>query len=114
AELRKTKSLGSALADPEILPFGGPFLYSYDPVKRGNLGRTPDLVTLDLHCDYPFALDKSKLTLMVDVFNVFHNQEPTLFDDNIELTAGVTDPDFLKPIQYQAPRQWRMALRWDF
>ena len=112
--LRKTKSLGAALADPQLRPFGGPFLFSYDPVKRGNLGRTPDLVTLDLHGDYPIQFAKSKLTVMLDVFNIFQSQEATLYDDNIELTAGVTDPDFLKPIQYQAPRQWRLAARWDF
>src|SRR5262245_13986451 len=113
--LRKTKSLSAALADPESGPFGGgPFLFSYDPVTRGNLGRTPDLVTLDLHGDYPFQFGKSRVTVMLDVFNVFHSQEATLYDDNIELTAGVTDPDFLKPVQYQAPRQWRLSARWDF
>ena len=113
--LRKTKSLGAALADPESGPFGGgPFLFSYDPVKRGNLGRTPDLVTLDLHGDYPIQFGKTKLSVMLDVFNVFQSQEATLYDDNVELTAGVTDPDFLKPVQYQAPRQWRLAARWEF
>ena len=113
--LRKTKSLGTALADPESGPYGGgPFLFSYDPVKRGNLGRTPDLVTLDLHGDYPIQFGKTKLSVMLDVFNVFQSQEATLYDDNVELTAGVTDPDFLKPVQYQAPRQWRLAARWEF
>ncbi len=111
-ELRKTKSLSSALSDPDGSGFI--FLYDYDPVKRGNLGRTPDLVTLDLHGDYPITFGKTKLTLVLDVFNVFKSQEPTLFDDNVELTAGVTDPDFLKPLQYQSPRQWRLAARWDF
>ena len=110
--LRKTKSLSAALADAQGI--GNPFLFSYDPVKRGNLGRTPDLVTLDLHGDYPFEFRETKLIVMLDVFNVFHSQEATLYDDNIELTAGVTDPDFLKPLQYQAPRQWRLAVRWDF
>src|SRR6266581_609686 len=112
--LRKTKSLGTALADPELRPFGGPFLFTYDPVKRGNLGRTADLVTLDLHGDYPIQFGKSKMTVMLDVFNIFQSQEATLYDDNVELVAGVTDPDFLKPLQYQSPRQWRLAARWDF
>ena len=110
--LTKTKSLSSALSDPDAV--SAIFLYDYDPVKRGNLGRTPDLVTLDLHGDYPVTFGKTKLTLILDVFNAFKTQEPTLFDDNIELIAGVTDPDFLKPLQYQSPRQWRLAARWDF
>ena len=83
-------------------------------MKRGNLGRTPDLVTLDLHGDYPINFGKTKMTLMLDVFNLFQSQEATGFEDTVELTAGVTDPDFLKPIQYQTPRQWRLAARWDF
>jgi outer membrane receptor for ferrienterochelin and colicin len=110
--LTKTSSLSSALADPNSA--SNPFLFSYTPVNRGNLGRTPDLVTLDLHGDFPITLGKTKLSVMLDIFNVFRTQEPTAFDDNIELTAGVTDPDFLKPIQYQAPRQWRLAAKWDF
>ena len=79
-----------------------------------NLGRTPDLVTFDVHGDYPINFGKTKMTLMLDVFNLFQSQEATAFEDTVELTAGVTDPDFLKPIQYQAPRQWRLAARWDF
>ncbi len=110
--LKTTNSLGSALSDVDAQ--SNPFLFSYDPVKRGNLGRTPDLVTLDLHGDYPIQFGKSKLTVMLDVFNVFQSQEATLYDDNVELTAGVTDPDFLKPVQYQSPRQWRLSARWDF
>ena len=113
AELRKTKNLSAALSDVDAVS-GLIFLYDYDPVKRGNLGRTPDLVTLDLHGDFPVTFGKTKLSFMLDVFNVFRSQEPTAFDDNIELTAGVTDPDFLKPVQYQAPRQWRLAAKWDF
>jgi hypothetical protein len=112
-ELRKTKNLSAALSDPDATT-GAIFLYSYDPVKRGNLGRTPDLVNFDVHADYPFDFGKSKVTLMLDVFNLFQTQEATAFEDTVELTAGVTDPDFLKPIQYQAPRQWRLAARWDF
>ncbi len=111
--LRKTKNLSAALADPQSVT-GAIFLYSYDPVKRGNLGRTPDFVTLDVHADYPIDFGKSKMTFMLDVFNLFQSQEATAFEDTVELTAGVTDPDFLKPIQYQAPRQWRLAARWDF
>ncbi len=114
AELRKTKSLSDALKDTDRLPFGGPFLFSYDPVSRGNLGRTPDVVTLDLGVDYPFQMSKSKLTLRLDLFNVFKTQEVTAFNDNVELTAGVTDPDFLKAVAYEAPRSWRASVRWDF
>jgi carboxypeptidase family protein len=111
--VRSTSNLSQALADPQSVS-GAVFLKSYTPVERGNLGRTPDLVSLDLHADYPIIVGKSTFRLMFDVFNVFQTQEPTQFDDDIELTAGVTDPDFLKPIAYQSPRTWRLAGRWDF
>jgi hypothetical protein len=72
------------------------------------------VATLDLHADYPLQVGRSELHFMADVFNIFNDQEPVRFDDNIELQAGVPDPDFLKPIEYQNPRTWRLATRWSF
>jgi hypothetical protein len=51
---------------------------------------------------------------MFDVFNVTDENTVTNYNDNIELTAGVTDPDFLQPLTYQAPRTIRLAARWSF
>ncbi len=117
--LTKTTSLSAALTDPNAAGcFGAgtcnPFLFDYTHVPRGNLGRTPDLVSVDLHADYPVAFGKSSLRFSLDVFNIFQAQEPTQYDDNVELRAGVTDPSFLSPFLYQSPRTWRLAARWDF
>ena len=90
------------------------FLKSYTPVTRGNLGRTPGLTDIDLHADYPVTLARGTMRVMLDVFNVFDRQSVTSFDDDVELRAGVTDPDFLRPIAYQIPRTWRLAARWEF
>jgi hypothetical protein len=111
--LATTSNLGTALADPNNA-IGTVFLKSYTPVKRGNLGRTPGFANLDLHADYPLDIGKTRLSLMLDVFNIFGMQEVTAFDDFVELGAGVTDPDFLKPVAFQSPRSWRLAARWDF
>jgi len=51
---------------------------------------------------------------MLDVFNVLDRQTVVSFDDDIELRAGVTDPDFGQPIAYMSPRAWRLAARWEF
>jgi len=110
--LSKTRSLAAALSDSEAA--SSPFLFSYTSVKRGNLGRIPDYTTLDLHADYPLVAGKFTYHFMADVFNVFNEQQVTRFDDNIELQAGVPDPDFLKPTEYQSPRTWRLALRCSF
>jgi hypothetical protein len=110
--LATTSDLSSALADPNAA--SNIFLRSYTPVKRGNLGRLPDLWTLDLHADYPIAVGKTSLAIMFDVFNVTDQDTVTNFNDNVELTAGVTDPDFMAPLTYQAPRTVRLAARWSF
>ncbi len=110
--LAKTKSLAAALSDPTAVT--SPFLFDYTPVKRGNLGRIPDHMTLDLHADYPLIAGKITYQFMVDVFNVFNEQQPARFDDNIEMQAGIPDPDFLKPVEYQAPRTVRFSVRASF
>ena len=110
--IRTTSSLSSALTDPDLL--SNIFLYSYTPVRRGNLGRTPSVASLDLHADYPMDFGKSQLRIMFDVFNVMDSQKPMLYEDTVELTAGVTDPDFLRATQFQVPRSFRLAARWEF
>lgn len=110
--LTKTNSLPAALADVNAV--SNPFHFSYTPVTRGNLGRTPDLATLDLHADYPFQIRDTTLRLAADVFNVLGAQEVILFDDDIETGPITLNPDFMKPIRYQDPRSWRLSARWDF
>jgi len=113
--LRSTSNISSALNDPQAVnPGGAIFLKSYTPVQRGNLGRTPAIMNLDLHADYPIQTGTSTLRVMLDVFNVLQLQKATSFDNNVELLAGVTDPDYTRPLAYQAPRTWRLAVRWDF
>jgi hypothetical protein len=110
--LRTTSSLSSALTDPDDI--SNIFLFTYTPVKRGNLGRTPSVTTLDLHADYPVVLGKTQLRVMFDIFNVTDTQKATAFEDTVELTAGVTDPDYLKKIQFQNPRAYRLSARREF
>ena len=111
-ELRTTSNLKTALTDPDA--FSNVFLKSYTSVERGNLGRTPSVMTLDLHADYPIAFEKSQLKLFVDAFNVFNAHSVTGYVDTVELTAGVTDPNFGRPVSYQPPRTLRFGVRYDF
>jgi len=113
-ELRSTGDLASAFVDPDAISPGFVFLRSYTPVKRGNLGRTPDIVTVDLHADYPFAFDKSNMRLFVDVFNVFDSKPVVQYVDTLELSAGVSDPNYGRAAGYVAPRTVRFGVRWDF
>ncbi len=113
-ELRTTSNLSAALTDPDAANPGAVFLKSYTPVKRGNLGRTPDVVTLDLHADYPFTMGTRTLRLFCDVFNVMDAKTTTSYVDTVELTAGVTDPNYGQALGFVGPRSFRFGVRWDF
>jgi carboxypeptidase family protein/TonB-dependent receptor-like protein len=91
------------------------FLYDYKRVKRGYLGRTPDIVTFDVSFNYPIKFSNdSALNLRLSIFNLFNNQEARGFDDNVESIAGIGNPDFLTPNNYGAPRTVRLAVNWTF
>ncbi|MCI0407177.1 MAG: hypothetical protein L0191_01220, partial [Acidobacteria bacterium] len=93
----------------------GLFLYDYKKVKRGYLGRTPDIVTFDVNFSYPIKFGtKSQLNLSLAIFNLFNNQEARSFDDNVESIAGIADPDFLTPNDFGPPRTMRLAVNWSF
>jgi hypothetical protein len=91
------------------------FLYDYKRVDRGYLGRTPDTVTIDVSFNYPLKIgDKSQLNLGLAIFNLFNNQQARSFDDNVESTAGIADPDFLTPNDFGPPRTIRLSANWSF
>ncbi|MFN7966572.1 MAG: TonB-dependent receptor [Acidobacteriota bacterium] len=90
------------------------YLYDYTDAPRGSLGRNPDFVTLDLHLGYKRAIKDTSLKVTLDVNNLFNNQEAQALNDNVELTAGVLDPNFNKIIGYQLPRAIRFGVIWDF
>jgi carboxypeptidase family protein len=113
-ELRSSANLSTALNDPDAINPGVVFLRSYTPVQRGNLGRTPDIFTLDLHADYPVGVGKSQMRFFLDVFNVLDQKPVTQYVDTVEMVSGVTDPNYGRPNAYVAPRTMRLGLRWDF
>ena len=64
---------GSANAffnDPDSLMVT-PVLYDYTDCKRGCLGRTPDVMTLDLNLSYDWKIKDTTLNLALTVFNIF-------------------------------------------
>ncbi len=91
-----------------------PVLYNYEDCTRGCFGRTPAQVNLDLRAGYRMKIGDTNLDLGIDVFNVLNRQKATGYDDNVESTAGIPDPDFLKVASYQGPRSWRFSARWNF
>ena len=92
-----------------------PFLFDYKRVERAYLGRTPDIVTIDVNFAYPIKIgDRSQLNLALAIFNLFNNQEARAFDDNVESVAGIVNPDFLTPNDFGPPRTMRLSVNWSF
>jgi len=92
-----------------------PHLYTYTQAKRGFLGRTSVQPALDLSLSWQRKFGRwATFGVGATVFNVFNFRETNTFDDNVELQAGVTDPDYGKPIGFQGPRNLRAYLRWSF
>jgi outer membrane receptor protein involved in Fe transport len=113
-------------------------------LPRGSGGRTPWVNVFDTNVGVNYRLNKTNVvSLTLDVFNIFNFQTETLVDENYTFSAvlpvkGGTpadlpgkaiivadegerpmtkedeNPNFRKAVQYQAPRQFRVGLRYTF
>jgi hypothetical protein len=89
-------------------------LKDYTPVYRGSMGRTPDTALWDLGFDYKMPVKKSSLDFSLLVENIFNDVHNSQFDDNIEYSTGILNPDNGLPIAHLKPRTFRFGLRWSF
>jgi hypothetical protein len=88
---------------------------------RGILGRTPFFAQLDLHADYPYAInERMRLRFTGDFFNVTNNRRLRLPDQFRQLDLGATNPDFLSPSTltltsgFHQPFNMRLGMRFEF
>lgn len=109
---------------------------------RGSEGRTDDFWNLDLHADYvlPFLQQHGSISIIVDVFNVFDNDEALEVDQDYvyegmdpDVFSQWTDPSNLDefgnpkynaslphseyygtPILFQAPRRVQIGVKYSF
>jgi len=84
--------------------------------SRGQFGRTPWQKTIDASVAYIPGFADGKLTLQMDVFNLFDADTVTEYNEVGDLTSASTSlsPEFLNDINYQAPRSVRFSARYDF
>jgi hypothetical protein len=72
--------------------YGHSFLYAnweYFLVPRGSLGRGPSEYEANLHVSYPVKLgDRSRMNVVVDVFNLLDRQAETQLDERYNLIAN--------------------------
>jgi len=101
-----------------------PHLASSTLAKRGQTGRTSTTTGLDLSLAWSRQFNRwATFGIGATVFNVFNSREITQFDDNVEISTGVTNPDFGRPFPYnpvanqygsQLPRSIRAYAKWSF
>ncbi|MCA0177543.1 MAG: TonB-dependent receptor plug domain-containing protein [Proteobacteria bacterium] len=91
-------------------------------VPRGTVGRTSWTGQVDLSIAYiPKWADK-KLTLQVDIFNLFNSQKPIRLDEVRDFSRGTSNgsenfqqsANYLRPLEFQSPRSVRLTARYDF
>ena len=74
--------------------------------------RTPWINSFDAHVDYRLRLfGNREIVLLADVFNLFDTQDVTDYDNYVEETFTVANPDFGRVLSYQIPRQLRIGAR---
>ncbi len=76
-------------------------------VPRGSLGRTPDIINLDLNAQYNLEVGRTDVLLSLDIFNVFNSQNPTYYHEEFDTNYGEIQ-------QYQRPRFMRVSARVGF
>jgi len=92
---------------------------------RGSYGRTPTLMGLDAHLAYPIKIGDFDLEFILDIFNVFNeqkaitvDQEWSIYDENEAADMTVeeqkTNDLFGAGQIYQAPRNYRLGIKFSF
>jgi len=83
---------------------------------RGALGRTPTQNYFDLRLDYiiPLRSEKYRLKAGANLFNLFNRKTVTDVDMDYELSGGIPNGDFLKPLAMARPFYAAFSLRLEF
>ncbi|MEW9623823.1 TonB-dependent receptor [Rhodanobacter geophilus] len=85
------------------------------PSPPGATGRLPWMKELDLGIHYRPAFADHRLSLSVDVFNVFNGQAPlNLAPDYNGNSGGTSNPLYGTPLVLQQPRYVRLGVTYDY
>ena len=90
-------------------------------VPRGSRGRTPWTGQLDLQAAWTPKLGNGRLTLQVDVFNIFNTQKVVRVNEVADYSRATTsavegkvNPNYLSPTDYQEGRSVLFTGRYEF
>jgi len=85
--------------------------------QRGDEGRTPWQYTFDVGVAYIPSWADNNLTIKFDIRNLFNAQEVTEYVEASQQGGGSfpeAELNFKRPINYQAPRNMRLTVRYSF
>ncbi len=94
--------------------------YEFFLTPRGTEGRTPSNYDADIHLGYPIAAGRSKVNLLLDVFNILNTQRAVLLDERYGFQESdnalpkPANPNYLKPTVRTPSTSARLGLRWSF
>jgi len=94
--------------------------YEFFLTTRGAEGRTPSNYDADVHLGYPIALGRTKLNILLDVFNILDAQRPVLLDERWGFTEADNDSPtpvntaYKKAVLRTPPRSARLGVRLTF
>jgi hypothetical protein len=95
-----------------ISAFADPFFHFIAP--RGAHGRTDSITSVDVNVNYSInVFGSSKMTLGLDIFNLFNAHGVTAVDEVAEV-EGFLNRNFLHPTDMQPSRSIRVLLRYSF
>ncbi len=81
---------------------------------RGALGRTASDTQLDLHTDYPLPIERVRVKLAWDMFNVLNSRKLVSVDQDSAISSTTPNLDFLKPLAFQRSFYARGSVRFEF
>ena len=97
----------------------GSGIQTVDGLKK----RTPFESQVDMQASYRVRLGRQNVTVLADVFNLFNQKRTIGYDNYTDLSFGVPNPDFGKPVtqnlggappQFQAPFAMRLGVRFEW
>lgn len=83
-------------------------------VKRGSLGTTPDILTVDVSAQYEWSAGDTNVLFSLDIYNLFDSANATVMNEFFETDGGQPDSDYGLIRQYQQPRTLRLGARIRF
>ncbi|SPE17712.1 Outer membrane receptor protein [Candidatus Sulfotelmatomonas gaucii] len=82
---------------------------------RGTKGTLPSRRQVDLHADYPVKIHESmSIKLAFDAFNITDSKFVANRNQNLDTSPGVSNPDYNRVNQFQAPFYARASVKFEF